>query len=413
MGFKVDLLLIIKIGVSGLKLNYTKYKEIFEGKKLPLAFVDMELLDENIHQVLQRSKNIPIRIASKSVRCAYILDYIFKADNQFQGIMSFSGSEAVFLSQKGFDDILIAYPVTNAEVIEDICKEIKNGSYINLMTDKLDHVHLINEVGKKHKVKIPISVDIDMSVDFPGLHFGVWRSSIRKPNTLKSLLEEIKKMEFVSLDGVMGYEAQIAGVMDKVEGKWLMNNVIRSLKKFSINKIADKRKKAVDMIRAMGFDLKIVNGGGTGSLESTIKEDVITEVTVGSGFFNSHLFDNYRTFRHQPAAGFACAINRHPDKNIYTCSGGGYIASGSTEKLKAPLPFLPNGAKLIKNEGAGEVQTPIIYKGKETLKIGDPVFFRHSKAGELCERFNKLNLIRNNKIDKVVPTYRGEGMCFL
>jgi len=363
-----------------LSLSYTKYKEIFEGKKLPLAFVDMDLLDKNIHQILRRSKNMPIRIASKSIRCTHILNYIFKANNQFRGIMSFSGEEAVFLSKKGFDDILIAYPVTNGDVIGDICQEIKSGAYINLMTDKLDHVHLINEVGKKHRVKIPISVDIDMSVDFPGLHFGVWRSSIRKPNTLKSLLEEIKQMEFVSLEGVMGYEAQIAGVTDKVEKKWIMNNVIRSLKKFSINKIADKRKKAVEMIRAMGFELKIVNGGGTGSLESTIKEDVITEVSVGSGFFNSHLFDNYSNFKHQPAAGFACAINRHPHKNIFTCSGGGYVASGSPEKLKLPLPFLPQGAKLIKNEGAGEVQTPIIYKGNELLQIGDPVFFRHSKA---------------------------------
>ncbi|MCK5103888.1 MAG: amino acid deaminase/aldolase, partial [Cyclobacteriaceae bacterium] len=142
-------------------------------------------------------------------------------------------------------------------------------------------------------------------------------------------------------------------------------------------------------------------------------EDVITEVSVGSGFFNSHLFDNYRRFKHQPAAGFACAINRHPNRNIFTCSGGGYVASGSPEKLKLPLPFLPKGAKLIKNEGAGEVQTPIIYKGNEKLQIGDPVFFRHSKAGELCERFNSLYLIRNNKIDNDVPTYRGEGQCFL
>ena len=163
----------------------------------------------------------------------------------------------------------------------------------------------------------------------------------------------------------------------------------------------------------MGFDLKIVNGGGTGSLESTIREDAITEVTVGSGFFNSHLFDNYTKFRHMPAAGFACAINRHPNKNIYTVSGGGYIASGSTEPLKLPLPFLPKGAKLLKNEGAGEVQTPILYKGAENLKIGDPVFFRHSKAGELCERFNSLHLIRDNKIQQLVPTYRGEGQCFL
>jgi len=163
----------------------------------------------------------------------------------------------------------------------------------------------------------------------------------------------------------------------------------------------------------MDFELKIVNGGGTGSIESTIKEEVITEVTVGSGFFNSHLFDNYATFKHRPAAGFACVINRHPAEHIFTCAGGGYVASGSVEKLKLPMPFLPEGSRLMDNEGAGEVQTPIMYKGKENLNIGDPVFFRHSKAGELCERFNSLLLIRNNKIEKEVPTYRGEGKCFL
>ncbi|MCK5372253.1 MAG: alanine racemase [Cyclobacteriaceae bacterium] len=274
--------------MSSLKLSYTKYKNIFEGKKYPLAFVDLGLLDENIRQILKRSGNSPIRIASKSIRCAHILDYILKSNKQFQGIMSFSGSEAVYLSKKGFDDILIAYPVIHAEEISEICTELKKGKYINLMVDKLDHIKLINEIGEQNQVKIPISVDIDMSVDFPGLHFGVWRSSIRKPMNLKSLLEEIKKMEYVSLEGAMGYEAQIAGVTDKVKGKFLMNSMVQSLKKFSINKIASKRKKAVDMIREMGFELKIVNGGGTGSLESTIKEDVITEVTVGSGFFNSH-----------------------------------------------------------------------------------------------------------------------------
>ena len=396
-----------------LKLNYTSYKETFKGKKYPLAFVNLDLLDENIKQISRRSNDLPIRIASKSVRCVHILDYILQSGPQFQGIMSFSGMEAIFLSKKGFDDILVAYPVINPLEINEICDEIESGKKINLIIDKIDHVHLLAKIGRERGVTIPISIDIDMSVDFPGLHFGVWRSSIRKPVNLQSILEEIRREKFIKLEGIMGYEAQIAGVTDKVKGKWLMNNVVRSLKKFSINKIARKRKRSVEIIKKMGFDLKIVNGGGTGSLETTIKEDVITEVTVGSGFFNSHLFDNYSKFRHQPAAGFACAINRHPRKNIYTCSGGGYVASGSAEPLKLPLPILPKGAKLIKNEGAGEVQTPFVYKGKEDLNIGDPVFFRHSKAGELCERFNSLHLIRDNKIEMTVPTYRGEGECFL
>lgn len=373
----------------------------------------MDLLDENIQQLLARSGSYPIRIASKSVRCRQILEYILKADSQFQGIMSFSGEEAIYLSEYGFDDILVAYPEVNHKSIHGICSQLKKGSYINLIIDKPEHAQLLNKIGAQNKVVIPVSIDIDLSVDFPVLHFGVWRSSIRKPNHLQSLLDEISGLEHIRLEGVMGYEAQIAGVTDKVRGKRMMNNVIRSLKRNSIQKIAAKRKKAVEMINERGFELKIVNGGGTGSLETTIQEQEVTEVTVGSGFFNSHLFDNYQNFKHLPAAGFACAINRKPDEGIYTCHGGGYIASGSTEELKQPLPYLPEGTKLTSNEGAGEVQTPVLYKGAEKLEIGDPIFFRHSKAGELCERFNELHLIKNNKIQMAVPTYRGEGQCFL
>ncbi len=400
-------------GVPETTISYSGYKDIFKGRKLPLAFINMDLLDENIRGILRRSGNIPVRIASKSIRCRYILDYIFRTDKRFQGIMSYSGSEAVFLSRHGFNDILVAYPVVNPMEIDDICMEIKKGKYINLMVDRPGHLQLIEKSAESHGVKVPVCLDIDVSVDFPGLHFGVWRSAIRTLHDLKTVLNEIKKLDYVSLEGLMGYEAQIAGVVDNAPGQWLMNHIIRLLKSLSVNKIVEKRKRAVDMILDMGFELKIINGGGTGSLETTTKETAITEVPVGSGFYNSHLFDNYQNFMHRPAAGFALAVNRMPAKDIYTCAGGGYIASGAPEKLKLPLPYLPQGTKLDKNEGAGEVQTPVYYKGPEKIGIGDPVFFRHSKAGELCERFNSLLLIRDNEIVNEVPTYRGEGQCFL
>lgn len=327
--------------------------------------------------------------------------------------MAFSGSEATFLSKHGFDDILVAYPETNSDVIISICMELQNGKYITVMADRPEHVQMLNEIGMKTNTIIPICLDIDMSVDFPGIHFGVWRSSIRDLTGLRKILGLIKNYEHISLQGLMGYEAQIAGVVDQAKSQILMNKIIRLLKNASIPKIAARRQAATDLISEMGFDLKFVNGGGTGSLESTKKENAVTEVTVGSGFYNSHLFDNYQNFRHQPAAGFACAINRNPVNDIYTCSGGGYVASGAAEPLKLPVPYLPEGASLLKNEGAGEVQTPVRYHGPEQLEIGHPIFFRHSKAGELCERFNDLHLIRNGEIEQITPTYRGEGLCFL
>jgi D-serine deaminase-like pyridoxal phosphate-dependent protein len=281
------------------------------------------------------------------------------------------------------------------------------------MVDLKEHIIHLNEIGKKCNTIIPVCIDIDMTSVFPGIRFGVWRSSINSVQQALELHKIIKDSIFIRLDGVMGYEAAIAGVGDKVKGKTLMNGIVRFLKKNSAKEIAKRRADIVAVLKEDGAELKFVNGGGTGSMESTREEDCVTEVTVGSGLYSSALFDNYSNFRHQPAAAFAIEITRHPAENIFTCSGGGYIASGAVGVDKQPKPYLPEGVELIPQEGTGEVQTPIINNSAEKLQLGDPVFFRHAKAGELCERFKTLLLVSNGKITGEAQTYRGEGQCFL
>lgn len=393
--------------------KYKQYKELFKGQRLPLAYVDLDLMQNNIDVLIERAKGKNIRIASKSIRCRQIIENIINSNEIFKGIMCFTAEEALFLSENRFDDLLIAYPMMHVPHIASIANKVKQGASIYLMVDRIEHIQAIEEAVGDANIKMPICIDIDMSIDFPGLHFGVWRSSLRKMSDFKRFVNKVLESDKVEIKGLMGYEAQIAGVGDKVDGKFLMNTTIKGLKAVSIPKIAKFREEAVNYLKENGIELDFVNGGGTGSMESTCSEEAVTEVTVGSGFYNSHLFDYYSNFSLKPAAGFAIQVVRKPKADIFTCLGGGYIASGSTENIKAPLPYLPEGAKLIDQEGAGEVQTPISYKGKVKLKIGDPVFMRHSKAGELCERFNELYLLKDEKILQKVPTYRGEGKCFL
>jgi D-serine deaminase-like pyridoxal phosphate-dependent protein len=211
----------------------------------------------------------------------------------------------------------------------------------------------------------------------------------------------------------MGYEAAIAGLPDNVPGRWVMNAVARFLKRRSIAEVAERRAAALRAVADEGIQLEFVNGGGTGSIESTAAESGVTEITVGSGFFAPQLFDWYDRFKHRPAVGYAIEIVRIPEPGIYTCAGGGYVASGSAAKDKQPAPYLPEGAKLIAQEGGGEVQTPIVYDGPERLRLGDPVFMRYAKAGEMCERFNSLIAIAGGQIIDELPTYRGEGQAFM
>ncbi|GAC1522093.1 MAG: amino acid deaminase/aldolase [Ktedonobacteraceae bacterium] len=371
---------------------------------MPFAFVDLDLLDENIRQVVNRARGKPVRLASKSIRRVTMLRRIFAADACFQGVMCYTALEAVYLASQGFKDLLVGYPAWNEHDIAAVAGATAHGAQITLMIDSVEHVERIEGIAAWHGVRLPLCLEIDMSIDVPGLHFGVWRSPVRTPEQAGPIIKRIKASPNVWLDGLMGYEAQIAGVGDNFRGQKTRNALIRRLKRRSIHVIAERRAALVALVHSSGINPRFVNGGGMGSIDSTRDEAVVTEITVGSGVYAPAQFDNFRDFRYQPAAAYAIEIVRRPRLFLYTCLGGGYIASGSVGPEEQPQSYLPQGAKLESLEGAGEVQTPIRYNGPVSLEMGDPIFMRHSKAGELCERFTRVGTTSGASARRSIPT---------
>ncbi len=393
--------------------SYQYYKGVFQGVPMPFAFVDLDLFDANIQGVLARAGGRPIRVASKSIRCLTLLRRIQAASPLFRSIMAYSVREAVFLARNGFDDILVAYPAWGGLAGSGLCGVLKEGKTIIMTVDCAQHAKHLESVGAAANVTIPVCMDVDMSVRAFGIHFGVRRSGISTPGQAVCLWHEIGKLQHLSLVGVMGYEAQVASVPDHAPGGLLRNRVLRHLKRRSIPEVAARRAAVLGALREAGCMPRFVNGGGTGSLESTRLDGTVTEITAGSAFYAPALFDHFAAFKHEPAAGFAIEIVRQPAPGCFTCLGGGYAASGAAGADRLPSPWLPRGARLTPHEGAGEAQTPVRHDGPERLGIGDPVFMRHAKAGELCERFDTLYLVSRGGIVGEAPTYRGEGMCFL
>ncbi|MCC6145634.1 MAG: amino acid deaminase/aldolase [Candidatus Hydrogenedentes bacterium] len=400
-------------GVISLDKDYLYYLDALQGRLLPCAYVDLDRFDRNVQDIAARAHGRRICVASKSVRSVALLKRIFHAGSPYHSIMAFSLREAVYLTQNGLDQILVAYPVWREVEHSGIFEALRGGKTITLMIDCLEHVEYLQHLAERANVTVPVCIDLDLSTDFPGIHFGVRRSGITTPQQAVSLFNVMRELPNVRLDGLMGYEAQIAGLPDTAPWNRPKNTLIKILKRRSLREIRARRSAVVEALRDAGAELRFVNGGGTGSVESTIEEELVTETTVGSGFYCPVQFDWYTGFRHLPAAGFAIEITRQPTEHIYTCHGGGYIASGPAGPEKLPQPYLPTGAKLLPLEGAGEVQTPIEYKGPVKLSLGDPVFMRHYKAGELCERFKTLLLISKGAVVDEVLTYRGDGQCFL
>lgn len=392
--------------------TYNYYKEALKNLPKPCLFLDTELFEKNIQSILSASNGKKIRIASKSIRSLSVIKEILNYSNTFQGVMCFTANEALYLNDNGLDDLLIAYPVWNENELKNVASRVRSKQTITLMIDSIEHIEHLERIASKHQQSFLVSLDIDLASDYPGLHFGVYRSPVKTAKQALKLVERIVNSPYLKLDGIMGYEAQIAGITDSDPDNLIKNKIIKRLKKRSSKELMKKRQKIIRLIEKKGINLRFINGGGTGSFHQTTKENV-TEVTVGSGFFHSHLFDNYENYTNHPALAYAIEITRIPNKHIYTCAGGGYIASGAMGNDRLPKVHLPKGAKLTKNEGAGEVQTPVFYKGDIPLSHGDPIIMRHSKAGELTEHFQQIHLIKDGKVTDFYKTYRGDFQCFL
>jgi D-serine deaminase-like pyridoxal phosphate-dependent protein len=392
--------------------TYEELERIFEGVDAPFAFVDLDALWSNAGEMVGRARGTPIRVASKSVRCRTLLRRILE-DDAFRGLMTFTLPESLWLHEHGFDDLLLAYPTADRAALAVLRRVEDDGAPI-LMVDSVEHLDLIESAagGGARPIRVCIEVDLSWWPLGGRVKIGVKRSPVRTPRQAQELAREIVSRPGLELAALMGYEAHIAGLVDRPLGKRLHEPVIRFIKGRSAAEIAERRAAVVAAVREVA-PVPIVNGGGTGSLHTTTREEAVTEITAGSGFYAPTLFDRYSSFRLTPAAMFAMPVSRRPSPSVATLLGGGYPASGAAGRDRLPSPHLPRGLRVDPLEGAGEVQTPVLGSAAASLRVGANVYLRHAKAGELCERFNTLYLVSGGEIVDQVPTYRGEGRCEL
>ncbi|MER6663651.1 amino acid deaminase/aldolase [Amycolatopsis japonica] len=377
----------------------------------PFAIVDLDAFDANGADLLRRAAGKPIRVVSKSVRCRYLLERVL-ARPGFEGLMCYSLAEAVWHVEQGTsEDIVVAYPTADHGALRRLAANDRARAAISIMVDSPEHLDLVDAALGQGHPEIRVCLELDASWrPLPGVHIGTRRSPVFSPRQAADLARTILSRKGFRLVGMMAYEGQIAGLGDAA-GSGAKNSVIGWMQRKSIVEIAKRRAAAVRAVRALA-DLEFVNGGGSGSVESTGAEAAVTEIAAGSGLIGPTLFDGYAHFSPRPAAMFALPVVRRPAPKVATLFSGGYIASGPAESSRLPKPYLPEGLSLLGFEGAGEVQTPVSGEAARHLRLGDRVWLRHAKAGELAERFTHYHVVVGDRVDRTVPTYRGESQNF-
>lgn len=405
--------------------SYDQWRDVLRGARLPAVVVDLAALDRNVARfadvVRHSGHRHTLRVATKSIRVPALIKRVLEFGAPYQGLMCYAAEEAAFLTTQGFDDLLIAYPTVQPSDLAVLAELHQAGRKIRLIVDSRKQLERLSSVLGSIGRPFEIVLDVDMSWRPLGgrLHLGVRRSPLRSAEDVVALCRAARVFPNLRIVGLMGYEAQVAGLGDRNPFKRAINPIAGVIRRRSVQAVARLREQLAVALKSEDVSIELFNGGGTGSVDFTVAEPWLTEVTVGSGFLCSHLFDYFSNVTPEPACFFALQVTRSSDAGYVTCQGGGYVASGEPGWDKVPRPWLPAGLKLVSTEGCGEVQTPLVLPPGLSLAPGDPVLFRHAKAGELAEHFGEYLLVDSvgsastaGNITRA-PTYRGLGQAFL
>jgi D-serine deaminase-like pyridoxal phosphate-dependent protein len=383
-----------------------------EPLSTPLMVVDLDAFDANADDLVRRAAGTPIRVASKSVRIPALLRRVLARDG-FRGVLGYTLAEALWLVEQGVsDDVVVAYPTVDRGALARLVASPSAAARITLMVDDVAHLDMVDSVRASHAVQVRLAIDVDAGLRMGRQHVGPKRSPLYDADDVAALARLIEERPGFRLVGVMTYEGQVAGVQDEVPAQRARSAVVRRIKSLSMTQLEVRRREVADALRAAGAELEFWNAGGSGSVEATVADPVVTEVAAGSGLLAPTLFDHYQSFDPRPAAFFGLPVTRRPSPQVATVHGGGLIASGPTGKDRAPTPWAPAGLHLTGLEGAGEVQTPLTGHPAALLTVGDLVWFRHAKSGEPFEHATTVQLLSGAELTEGVQTYRGHGLVF-
>lgn len=397
-------------------MDWNAWRALARGLPMPCAVIDLDAVDANAAVLVARlAPEVTLRLASKSLRVPALMRHLQSLSRaRIRGLMTYSARETKLLADQGFDDFVLAYPVSSPDEARVLVDLGRRDVTVRAVVDCEAHVDLIAHAASGRPGRLSLCLDVDCAWRLLGgrVHLGVRRSPLRTPDAALALADKARRVR-LEVSALMGYEAQVAGMRDDNPQSRHLDPLRRFVRERSKPLAARRRRAIIDALRAGGVKLAVVNGGGTGSIDSTSHDGTVTEVTAGSGFLAPHLFEGYRGLSLTPAAFFCLPVARFPDPTYVTCAGGGYLASGPAAADRAPIVHTPAGLRPLAAEGFGEVQTPFeVGAGAPRLELGDPVVCRHAKSGELFERFAEVYLVREGRVVAREPTYRGLGGAF-
>ena len=378
----------------------------------PTMVVDLDAFDANAADLARRAGGTPLRVATKSLRVPALVARALAADG-FSGAMGYSLREALWLHEQGLcSDIVLGYPTVDRAALERLVSSPSAAAAITLMVDCVEHLDVVDSVRSSKAVAIRVAIDLDAGLRMGGQHVGPKRSPLYDVPDILRLARTVVDRRGFALVGVMTYEGQVAGVPDNVPTQKAKSTAgapaqVRLGRAAEGTPPRDRRRPGRRRRRwSSGTPAAPARWSPRPPTPSSPRSRPAPACWCRASSTTT------RPSQPRPAAYFGVPVLRRPTPTMVTVAGGGFVASGPHGADRMPQPWAPPALHLTGLEGAGEVQTPLTGPAAATLRVGDTVWFRHAKSGELFEHANDVHLLAGDAIVETVPTYRGTGHSF-
>ena len=131
----------------------------------PFAFVDLDAVWANAADMLRRAGGIPIRVASKSVRCRAVLERVLSLDRGFQGCSPSPCPRRSFSGRRASGTCVLAYPCVDPQWLEALARltAAEPEAAPVAMVDSVAHLDLIEAAagppGPRRRCGSAIDID--------------------------------------------------------------------------------------------------------------------------------------------------------------------------------------------------------------------------------------------------------------
>jgi D-serine deaminase-like pyridoxal phosphate-dependent protein len=227
----------------------------------PALILDLDVARKNITNMAEYMSRVSAKLRPHiKVHKSPELGRMQMEAGESIGLTTATVWEALVMVHEGIGDILVANEVVGEEKIRTLA-DLAREAHMIVAIDDTQNAEDLSAAALKAGSTLGVLIDLDV---------GMERCGVRTKEEALHLVQHVSKLRGLRFEGMMGYEGHCMLEPDP------------DLRVRKAHAAMDKLMETVDFLTQVGFESKVISGGGTGTYNITGAHPRVTELQAGS-----------------------------------------------------------------------------------------------------------------------------------